>query len=155
MYAGKVNLVKVPKEKVHILKNGYVYWYDTAKWDNDLKRTIDNRKSIGKLDPDHPGMMFPNQAYFTLFAGSAQAASDAGVLKEDANTKLPMPGKFATVLNFGPFLALLCTARNIGTLELLKKFFPGLYREMLALAIHSIDDQSSVGQNFPYWAFHN
>lgn len=84
MYAGKAELVKVPKEKVHILKNGYVYWYDISKWDNTLKRTVDNRKSIGKLDPDHPGMMFPNQTYFTLFAGSAQAASDAGVLKEDA-----------------------------------------------------------------------
>ena len=155
MYAGKAELVKVPKEKVHILKNGYVYWYDTSKWDNTLKRTVDNRKSIGKLDPDHPGMMFPNQTYFTLFAGSAQAASDAGVLKEDGSTKLPVPGKFATVLNFGPFLALLCAAKNIGTLEILKKFFPRLYREILALAIHSIDEQSSVGQDFPYWAFHN
>ncbi len=66
-----------------------------------------------------------------------------------------MPGRFAAVLNFGSFLALLCAAINIGTLERLKKFFPVLYLEILALTIHSIDNQSSVGQDFPYWVFHN
>lgn len=46
---------------LHTLKTGYVYWEDGGKWDNEKRQTIDGRVSIGRIDPDHKGMMFPNR----------------------------------------------------------------------------------------------
>ena len=65
MYAGKSESVPLPTiGHLHTLKNGYIYWEDGGKWDNERKQTIDSRVSIGKIDPDHEGMMFPNRNYF-------------------------------------------------------------------------------------------
>lgn len=68
MYVGQYAPVKIPKSgKLHIQKNGYVYWSNASKWDNEKKRSIDNRVSIGKIIPDQPGMMYPNKKYFDIF----------------------------------------------------------------------------------------
>ena len=68
MYVGKYKPVTIPKSgKLHIQKNGYVYWSNTSAWDNEKKQSIDNRISIGKIIPDKPGMMFPNEKYFDIF----------------------------------------------------------------------------------------
>lgn len=68
MYVGQFAPVKIPKSgKLHIQKNGYVYWSNASKWDNEKKRSIDNRVSIGKVIPDQPGMMYPNKKYFDIF----------------------------------------------------------------------------------------
>ena len=68
MYVGQYEPVKIPQEaKLHIQKNGYVYLSSASKWDNEKKRTIDNRVSIGKIIPDQPGMMSPNKKYFDIF----------------------------------------------------------------------------------------
>lgn len=68
MYVGQYDPVKIPKSgKLHIQKNGYVYWSNASKWDNEKKRSIDNRVSIGKIIPDQPGMMYPNKKYFDIF----------------------------------------------------------------------------------------
>ena len=68
MYIGKYEPVKIPQSgKLHIQKNGYVYWSNSSKWDSEKKRSIDNRVSIGKLIPDQPGMMYPNKKYFDIF----------------------------------------------------------------------------------------
>lgn len=68
MYVGLFDPVEIPKTgKLHIQKNGYVYWSNTSKWDNNKKQSIDNRISIGKVIPDRPGMMYPNKKYFDVF----------------------------------------------------------------------------------------
>jgi len=68
MYVGQYEPVKIPKNgKLHIQKNGYVYWSNASKWDNEKKRSIDNRVSIGKVVPDRPDMMYPNKKYFDIF----------------------------------------------------------------------------------------
>ena len=68
MYIGQYEPVKVPERgNLHIQKNGYVYWSNASKWDNEKKRSIDNRVSIGKVIPDQPGMMYPNKKYFDIF----------------------------------------------------------------------------------------
>ena len=68
MYVGQYEPVKMPENgKLHIQKNGYVYWSNASKWDNEKKRSIDNRVSIGKVIPDQPGMMYPNKKYFDIF----------------------------------------------------------------------------------------
>ena len=68
MYVGQYEPVKIPKNgKLHIQKNGYVYWSNASKWDNEKKRSIDNRVSIGKVVQDQPDMMYPNKKYFDIF----------------------------------------------------------------------------------------
>ena len=68
MYVGQFEPVRIPNSgKLHIQKNGYVYWSNASKWDNEKKRSIDNRVSIGKVIPDQPGMMYPNKKYFDIF----------------------------------------------------------------------------------------
>ena len=69
MYAGLVNSVEIPKGRVKILKNGYVYWITESHWDNDRKMTIDNRVIIGKLDESGNNKMYPNKKYFDIFGG--------------------------------------------------------------------------------------
>ena len=68
MYVGQYEPVRIPNSgKLHIQKNGYVYWSNVSKWDNEKKRSIDNRVSIGKVIPNQPGMMYPNKKYFDIF----------------------------------------------------------------------------------------
>ena len=68
MYVGQFEPVSIPNNgKLHIQKNGYVYWSNASKWDNEKKRSIDNRVSIGKIIPNQPGMMYPNKKYFDIF----------------------------------------------------------------------------------------
>ena len=68
MFVGQYDPVKIPESgKLHIQKNGYVYWSNASKWNNEKKRSIDNRVSIGKVIPDQPGMMYPNKKYFDIF----------------------------------------------------------------------------------------
>ena len=68
MYVGKYEPVKIPDTgKLHIQKNGYVYWSNSSKWNNEKKQSVDNRVSIGKVIPDQPGMMYPNKKYYDIF----------------------------------------------------------------------------------------
>ncbi|MBR2189556.1 MAG: AAA family ATPase [Eubacterium sp.] len=68
MYVGRYEPVAIPKNgKLHIQKNGYVYWSNASRWNNEKKQSIDNRVSIGKVIPNQPGMMYPNKKYFDIF----------------------------------------------------------------------------------------
>ena len=68
MYVGQYEPVRIPNNgRLHIQKNGYVYWSNASKWDSGKKRSIDNRVSIGKVIRDQPGMMYPNRKYFDIF----------------------------------------------------------------------------------------
>ena len=80
MYVGQYDPVKIPKRgKLHIQKNGYVYWSNASKWDNEKKRSIDNRVSIGKVIPEQPGMMYPNKKYFDIFGISHRDDGKGGI----------------------------------------------------------------------------
>ena len=80
MYVGQYDPVKIPNRgKLHIQKNGYVYWSNASKWDNEKKRSIDNRVSIGKVIPEQPGMMYPNKKYFDIFGISPSDDGKGGI----------------------------------------------------------------------------
>lgn len=80
MYVGKFSPVSIPKSgRLHIQKNGYVYWSNASEWDNTKKRSIDNRVSIGKTIADQPGMMYPNSKYFDIFGVEATNQSSESV----------------------------------------------------------------------------
>lgn len=86
MYVGQYKPVKIPEcGKLHIQKNGYVYWSNASKWDNEKKRSIDNRVSIGKVIPDQPGMMYPNRKFFDIFGVESNRMKKEG---KDMNNML-------------------------------------------------------------------
>lgn len=149
MYAGKSDPVPLPTTgHLHTLKTGYVYWEDGGKWDNQKKQTIDGRVSIGRIDPDHEGMMFPNSNYYAIFdAANPPQADERPVLKE--------PEAFSKALNFGAYVAMYEAADAVGCMSALKKTFPECWREIFAAALHSISAENSVAQDMPYWCYHN
>ena len=108
MYAGKNDPVPLPTTgHLHTLKTGYVYWEDNGKWDNEKKQTVDGRVSIGRIDPAHKGMMFPNRNYFLIFDSANPPRTNArAVLKE--------PSVFSKALNYGAYAAMLEAAGSVG-----------------------------------------
>lgn len=150
MYNGKTTPVPIPKTggKVKIYPNGYVYWITSSKWDNSKRQTVDDRRSIGHIDKDHDGMMFPGSNYFRLGLDK-----ENGIISEDS--ALQPPGKFSRTLNFGQYQAMYTAMERIGCLDVLKKVQPGNWKQILALCIHAADAENSVAQDFPNWAFHN
>jgi predicted ATPase len=89
MYVGQYESVKIPNSgKLHIQKNGYVYWSNASKWDNEKKRSVDNRVSIGKIIPDQPGMMYPNKKYFDIFGIDSNDEEKRGARMDNMLTNL-------------------------------------------------------------------
>lgn len=80
MYVGQYKPVKIPEGgKLHIQKNGYVYWSSASRWDNEKKRSVDNRVSIGKVISDQPGMMYPNKKFFDIFGNASSNKNSKGM----------------------------------------------------------------------------
>ena len=89
MYVGQFEPVRIPNSgKLHIQKNGYVYWSNASKWDNEKKRSVDNRVSIGKVIPDQPGMMYPNKKYFDIFGIDANDEEKKGTRMDNMLSSL-------------------------------------------------------------------
>ena len=153
MYAGLVNSVEIPKGRVKILKNGYVYWITESHWDNDRKMTIDNRVIIGKLDESGNNKMYPNKKYVELFG--AVDSDLENVKKKYAPIATKEAGKIDTVMSYGAYAVMKAAAEKCGCLEALKKAFPSLWHKILAVGLHSIMAGSSTAQAFPGWAFDN
>ena len=77
MYVGQNDPVELPSDgKLHIQKNGYVYWSNSSRWDKEKRRSVDNRVSIGKLVPDNPKLMYPNRKYFDIFGVVSEGKKD-------------------------------------------------------------------------------
>ena len=61
MYSGLVQTVEIPKGKVKILKNGYVYWITKSHWDNDRKMTVDDRTNHRETRSKRSNAYVPQQ----------------------------------------------------------------------------------------------
>ena len=122
MYVGQYQPVQIPKcGKLHIQKNGYVYLSNASVWNNEKKRSIDNRVSIGKVIPDLPGMMYPNKKYFDIFGDDSNSRENT------------MTGNMITNLNIENFRGiqkllihdtLLQVQKNKNAASLPRPFFP-------------------------------
>lgn len=118
-------LVEVPKTKTSIktAKNGtnYVY-YSVETYRNKNNTPTHRERAIGKLNPDDPTTMYPNDNYLELFGApekiepiqtpKSHLAAETVFLKEIAEMS--------------------------GLEEVLKKVFPDYYREILNLAIYIV-----------------
>lgn len=153
MYAGLVQLVDIPKGRVKILKNGYVYWITESHWDNDRKMTVDNRVAIGKVDAKGSGKMYPNRKYEEIF-GPVDKELDR-LKKKYAPLVTQQAGKIDTVMSYGAYAAMAEACRRCGCLDALQKSFPSLWHKIFAVGLHGIVAESSTAQAFPGWAFDN
>lgn len=124
------------KENRIILKNGYVYYYTDMHWDAEKKKTVDNRKPVGKVCPDDNLKMFPNENWKELMGEET-------------------PERTAKHMNVGSYICLYKSAGKIGCLKALQESFPNLWDKIFALCVYVIDAKSSAAQLFPYWGFHN
>ena len=150
MYANVVKPVEMPTEggRTLVLKNGYVYWITRSAWDSERKRSVDDRVCIGKIVPDRPGWMYPNEKFSRLFN---DAAKDSGGTFSGTAKR----GRFHTHLNFGVFFLLKQGAMLSGCHEALVGTFPGKTADQIfAVAMHAIDANCEF-QDFPGWSFDN
>ena len=139
MYVGKVEPVEIPKSGGKTRRNtsGYIWWITESKWDNDLGYTKDNRITIGKEVPGRPGWIYPNNNFFKLFGD-----------KLASEKQLPVRGEFSVLLNYGAYAALHAAAEKIGCLEVLRQTFPDVCERIFSIALHSIDAENSVAQDY-------
>lgn len=160
MYAGKTTSIDIPSVehgRLITLSNGYIYYVTEFRWDSTKKRTEDNRVGIGKVDPEHPGKMFPNKKYALFFGAPVTEAQVADTI--DTNwydrTKRKEAGKLDFTLSYGPFAVLTRAAEMSGMLNALQQSMPRLWREIFAVALHAVVAEQSTAQSFPGWAFDN
>ena len=179
MYAKRVTPIPLPESgHLHFSKKGYVSWSPTpGKWDNEKKRTIDERFGIGVLvDTSERTLFYPNARYAQYLKENGaddSIADDSTNPKEDAvdekkqgnqdvsqeeaseNVPLEEPGQRDTRLAFGQYYALKEAAKIIGCFSALENVFPLIADKIFALVVHSIDAQNSVSQNFSNWYFNS
>lgn len=157
MYSGRTDAVPIPKDlhggKLITLKNGYIYYFTESKWNNELKRPIDNRVCIGKIDPDHEGMMFPGKAFSSFF--NTNQKSKTTTAKPLSPLSRSEAGTVDLIRSYGSYIVLKRSAEQIGLLAALDQTFPSHSKEIIALAIHAIMDHYSTSYNFSNWAFDN
>ena len=159
MYDGKTISVEIPsvgdKAKLIKLSNGYIYYVTEFRWDADKKRTLDNRVLIGKIDPEHPGRMFPNKKYAQFFGTPIIDEELNDVYQRYNSTKRKEAGKLDFTLSYGPFAVLTKAVELSGMLKALQQSIPKLWREIFAVALHAVVAEQSTAQSFPGWAFDN
>ena len=153
MYSGLVQTVEIPKGKVKILKNGYIYWITKSHWDNDRKMTVDDRTIIGKLDPNDTTHMFPNKKYEKIFGPINE---DEAMAREKYDPVIrKQAGKMDQTLSYAPYAVMFEAFCKCGCKEALQKAFPSLWKKIFAVSLHGIVAQNSTAQAFPGWAFDN
>ncbi|MBQ7607533.1 MAG: transposase [Desulfovibrionaceae bacterium] len=156
MYAGKTGIVQIPSvgehEKIITLPNGYIYYATESHWDKEKGRMVDNRVGIGKIDPEHPGMMFPGKRFKEFFEYSPVDNENSSLFEPHCPRKRQKAGMLDVMLSYAPFAVLEKTAELSGMLPALKQAMPQWWKEILALAAHAVIEQSTV-QSFRGWAF--
>ena len=169
MYANGAKIVKLPTVgTLHILTTGYVYWENDGVWDKNKRRMTDHRVPIGKLIDRDAGTMHPNKTYATLFnpdgtllqkTDSQSKTAETAATGDSQMAELPAvskePGRFSTYLSYGVYYSLYAAAEKIGCIDSLKESHPCHWDRIFALAVHCIDAENSVAQDYCYWAFDN
>ncbi len=157
MYVGKTGIVKIPSvgehEKIIILSNGYIYYATESHWDKKKGRMVDNRVGIGKIAPEHPGMMFPGKRFKEFFEQSTVDNENSSFFEHYCSAKRKQAGMLDVMLSYAPFAVLEKTAELSGMLPALKQAIPRWWKEILAVAAHAVIAEQSTAQSFQGWAF--
>ena len=131
------------KGKITHMKKGkitYIQLETGRKYIPQKQYTIPVRVSIGKLDPDHPGMMYPNERYSDHFP-------DAPMPEERPEADR------SCALRIGSYVAIKKVLEDYKLPEMLKNNLGNDYGLFLDLVSFMIIDEDNVGLHYPDYAF--
>lgn len=137
--------VPIPKVqgKITRMKKGkiiYIQLEIRREYLPDRKYTIPVRVSIGKVDPEHPGMMYPNEKYLDYF-------SDAPMPEE-------RPEAYRSCsLRIGSYVIIKKVLEEYKLPAMLEKHLGQDCGLFLDLASFMIIDEENVGMHYPDFAF--
>ena len=130
---GKITRMKKGKITYIQLETGRTYY-------PDKKYTIPERVSVGRVDPDHPDMMYPNEKYADHFP-------DAPMPEERPESNR------SCALRIGSYVVIKKILQEYKLPELLEKQLGKDYGLFLDLVSFMLVDEENVGLHYPDFAF--
>ena len=130
---GKIVIMKKGSTRYVQLETGRVYL-------PEKKYTIPERASIGKVDPEHPDRMFPNDRYAELFPDTPMPEERPEAYRSCA-------------LRIGSYLVIKQVLKEFGIPMLLDKYLEDNAGLFLDLVSFMIIDEENVGMHYPDFAF--
>lgn len=131
------------KGKIVIMKKGstqYVQLETGRVYLPEKKYTIPERVSIGKVDPEHPDRMFPNDRYAELFPDTPMPEERSEAYRSCA-------------LRIGSYLVIKQVLREFKIPMMLDKYLEDNAGLFLDLVSFMIIDEENVGMHYPDFAF--
>jgi hypothetical protein len=157
MYSSRIT-VPLPKSgdkgTIHVVKAGYVYLAVSYKWDKKNRKPIEKRYTIGKLSPDDPNLIIPNDNYEKYYGSIDKRAYELKLFLSSKERK--DAGKFDSRLSAGTFFAIkeaMCLSGCYAALE--RTYTSTEVDYIVALTVHAISAQNSCAQDFVCWSFDN
>lgn len=131
------------KGKIVIMKKGSVQYVqlETGRvYLPERKYTIPERASIGKVDPEHPDRMFPNDRYAELFPDTPMPEERPEAYRSCA-------------LRIGSYLVIKQVLKEFKIPMMLDKYLEDNAGLFLDLVSFMIIDEENVGMHYPDFAF--
>ncbi len=131
------------KGKIVIMKKGstqYVQLETGRVYLPEKKYTIPERVSIGKVDPEHPDRMFPNDRYAELFPDTPMPEERSEAYRSCA-------------LRIGSYLVIKQVLKEFKIPMMLEKYLEDNAGLFLDLVSFMIIDEENVGMHYPDFAF--
>ena len=131
------------KGKIVIMKKGstqYVQLETGRVYLPEKKYTIPERVSIGKVDPEHPDRMFPNDRYAELFSDTPMPEERSEAYRSCA-------------LRIGSYLVIRQVLKEFRIPMMLDKYLEDNAGLFLDLVSFMIIDEENVGMHYPDFAF--
>lgn len=129
--------------KITVLKKGgnqYIQLEIGRKYLAERKYTIPERVSIGKPDPEHKGMMFPNEKYEEYFPAEPMPEERPEAYRSCA-------------LRIGPYIVIQKVLQEFKIPMMLDKYLGQKAGLFLDLASFMIVDEENIGMHYPDYAY--
>ncbi|MBT8808118.1 transposase [Lactobacillus delbrueckii subsp. bulgaricus] len=145
-------LVNIPKNTGKISRNKrgkttYIEYTYAREYLPEKKYNVARRTTIGKADPDHPGMMFPNPNFEKFFPNVEIPAE--GTAAEPVNESR------SSCIRIGAFSVVRRIIEDYKLAEHLKRWDDRGKGLLLDLAAYSVIAESNVAQHFPDYAYNH
>jgi transposase len=145
-------LVNIPKNTGKISRNKrgkttYIEYTYAREYLPEKKYNVARRTTIGKADPDHPGMMFPNPNFEKFFPDVEIPAE--GTAAEPVNESR------SSCIRIGAFSVVRRIIEDYKLAEHLKRWDDRGKGLLLDLAAYSVIAESNVAQHFPDYAYNH
>ncbi|MDA3782155.1 transposase, partial [Lactobacillus delbrueckii] len=145
-------LVNIPKNTGKISRNKrgkttYIEYTYAREYLPEKKYNVARRTTIGKADPDHPGMMFPNPNFEKFFP-------DVEIPAEGTAAQ-PVNESRSSCIRIGAFSVVRRIIEDYKLAEHLKRWDDRGKGLLLDLAAYSVIAESNVAQHFPDYAYNH